>query len=134
MAEDPATRGGKPESDPVGFAAAAPSDDVAGPRFTRVEIAGEPVLLTRTRDSTPVAFGNICPHQNLPLDDGALWGDEVDCPHHHYTYDPHTGRNCFPRRVFPAVKAAEIEGLPTYDVREEGGWVYVGPRHEPSVG
>lgn len=114
--------------------AVARSEEVVWPRFHRVEVDGEPVLLSRTQDGTAVAFGTICPHKHLPLDEGSLWEDEVDCPHHHYTYDPHTGRNLYPRRVFPSVKAAEIEGLPTYDVREAGGWVYIGERFEPPVG
>lgn len=125
---------GDPHRDADGFVAAARSDQLEWPRFRRVDVAGEPVLLTRTRAGNPVAFGTICPHQQLPLDDGMLWADEVDCPHHHYTYDPHTGRNLHPRRVFPASKANEIEGIPTYDVREADGWVYVGPRSEPPVG
>lgn len=126
--------GGDARQDLAGFVAAARSDEVEWPRFRRVDVEGEPVLLTRTRDGTAVGFGTICPHRQLPLDEGSLWEDEVDCPHHHYTYDPHTGRNLYPRRVFPATKAEEIEGIPIYDVREADGWVYVGRRSEPPVG
>ncbi|MHC8504289.1 hypothetical protein HF519_17915 [Pseudonocardia bannensis] len=35
------------------------------------------------------------------MDGGGVYGDEVDCPHHHYTYDGRTGENRYPRRVFP---------------------------------
>lgn len=134
VADNDDTAGDEPVRQAPEFVAVARSEEVVWPRFHRVEIEGQPVLLSRTRDGTAVAFGTICPHKHLPLDEGSLWEDEVDCPHHHYTYDPHTGRNLYPRRVFPSVKAAEIEGIPTYDVREAGGWVYVGGRSEPPVG
>ncbi len=88
------------------------------------------MLLTRLKDGSVVAFGDRCPHQDLPLDEGVLWHGEIDCPHHHYTYDPRTGWNCYPRRVFPARRAEQVAGIPVYEVREEGGWVHVGPRRE----
>lgn len=112
---------------PEGFEAVALSKEVTGPRFVRREVHGRPVLLTRLSDGTPVAFGHICPHQGLDLDEGTLWEDEIDCPHHHHTYDPHTGENLFPKRVYPARRAAELRGIPVFETREEGGWVWVGP-------
>jgi nitrite reductase/ring-hydroxylating ferredoxin subunit len=115
------------------FERAARSEDVRGPRFLRVNVRGHPVLLCRLADGTPVAFGAICPHKGNPMDDGVLWGDEVDCPHHHYTYDPRTGENRYPSRVFPADKARAVKGIPVFDVREEDGWVFVGQRRKPSA-
>ncbi|MGH8929773.1 MAG: Rieske (2Fe-2S) protein [Egibacteraceae bacterium] len=114
----------------MAFERAAPSQDVRGPRFLRAEVAGRPVLLTRLRDGTPVAFGPICPHQGKPMDSGVLWDGEIDCPHHHYTYDPRTGENRFPRRVFPAERARQVRGIVIYEVREEDGWVFVGSRRK----
>jgi nitrite reductase/ring-hydroxylating ferredoxin subunit len=109
----------------VSYERAARSDDVRGPRFLRAQVDGVSLLLTRLSDGTAVAFGPICPHQGNPMDDGVLWDDEIDCPFHHYTYDPRTGRNRFPARVFPAARAALVEGIPVYPVREEDGWVLV---------
>jgi 3-phenylpropionate/trans-cinnamate dioxygenase ferredoxin component len=103
----------------------ARSEDVRGPCFLRVEAGGHPVLLTRLADGTVVAFGRICPHRDRPLDEGRLWDDEIDCPHHHYTYDPRTGENLYPKRVFPARRAASLKGIPVYDVHEDDGWVWV---------
>lgn len=100
----------------------------------RVVAHGRPVLVSRTADGTPVAFGTICPHQQKELDEGTMWKDEIDCPHHHYTYDPHTGRNLFPARVFPAPRAARLPGIPVFEVKEEDGWVWVGPSKPPPEG
>lgn len=105
----------------------ARSEEVRGPRFVRREAHGRPVLLTRLSDGTPVAFGRICPHQSREMDEGVLWEDEIDCPHHHYTYDPRTGENRYPRRVFPPRRAATVRGIPVFETREEDGWVWVGP-------
>jgi nitrite reductase/ring-hydroxylating ferredoxin subunit len=88
------------------------------------------VLLTRLEDGTAVAFGPICPHQSRAMDDGTLWHGEIDCPHHHYTYDPRTGANRYPRRVFPARRASALQGIAVFEVREADGWVLVGPRRK----
>lgn len=114
----------------MAFEPVARSEDVRGPSFLRATARGTPVLLSRLSDGTPIAFGTICPHQQRPLDQGSLWEDAVDCPHHHYTYDPRTGENLYPRRVFPAERARRIQGIPTFEVREAGGWVLVGPRRD----
>ena len=116
------------------FERVARSDEVFGRRFRRAEAHDRPVLLTRLSDGTAVAFGNICPHQNRELDEGAVWNDEIDCPHHHRTYDPHTGRNLFPARVFPGDRARTLPGVPVFEVCEEGGWIYVGPQKSPDHG
>ena len=116
------------------FEPVARSESVVHRRFMRVVAHGKPVLLSRVSDGTPVAFGTVCPHQQKELDEGAMWEDEIDCPHHHYTYDPRTGRNLFPARVFPASRASRLLGIPVFEVKEEGGWVWVGPRKAPPDG
>lgn len=108
----------------------ARSEEVTGPHFLRAKAAGAPVLLTRLSDGSVVAFGTICPHQGMPLDEGSLWEDQVDCPHHHYTYDPRTGENRFPKQVAPARKAGGVPGIPAFAAKEEGGWVHVGPQRK----
>jgi nitrite reductase/ring-hydroxylating ferredoxin subunit len=95
---------------------------------------GRVILLSRTEDGTPVAFGNICPHQRKELDEGTMWGDAIDCPHHHYTYDPRSGRNLFPSRVFPEARARRVRGIPVFEVTEADGWVSVGARKPPPEG
>jgi nitrite reductase/ring-hydroxylating ferredoxin subunit len=111
----------------VSFERVARSEEVGGEHFFKAQAHGRTVLLARLSDGTVAAFGNICPHQGNPLDEGTLWDDEIDCPHHHYTYDPRTGRNRFPARVYPASRARTLRGIPVFDVREEDGWIFVGP-------
>ncbi len=94
----------------------------------RVEVAGKPVLVARLLDGNPVAVGPICPHQRLPMDGGAAYRDEIDCPNHHYTYDARTGENHFPKRVFPRERAEQVEPIVVYETREADGWLLVGER------
>jgi nitrite reductase/ring-hydroxylating ferredoxin subunit len=103
---------------------AAPSNEV-GRVLCRVQVAGQSVLLGRTAAGDAVAVEPICPHQHRPMDGGNVYGDEIDCPHHHYTYDAHTGQNHYPRRVFPRARAELVQPIRTFPVREDEGWVWV---------
>lgn len=97
-----------------------------GPVLKRVDVGGEPVLVGRLLDGMPVAVGPVCPHQNRPMDGGSLYS-EVVCPHHHYTYDPRTGENLYPKRVFPPERAERVQPIVSYETWEEEGWLWVGP-------
>ncbi len=108
------------------------SEEVQAVRFRRVEAGGRTLLVSRLADGTPVAFDQICPHQRNPMDEGSLWEGEIDCPFHHYTYDARTGANCFPSNVFPAEQAEGVLGIAVYEVKEEDGWLLVGPRRVES--
>jgi nitrite reductase/ring-hydroxylating ferredoxin subunit len=116
----------------VTFQRAARSDEVVHSRFHLVEIHGRSLLLSRLKDGTAIAFGRICPHRQLEMDEGSLWDELIDCPHHHHTYDPRTGENVFPRRVFPAARARLERGIPVFEVLEEDGWVFVGAEKQVS--
>jgi len=61
----------------------------------------------------------------------ALPSDE--CPRHHYLFDPRTGRNLYPRPVYPRWKQEEIGclDLATFPCREESGWILVGANPNP---
>jgi vanillate O-demethylase monooxygenase subunit len=45
-------------------------------------ILGEPIVLFRAEDGTPVAFEDRCPHRHLPLSMGRLVGDTLQCLYH----------------------------------------------------
>ena len=65
------------------------------------------------------AIGNRCPHANGPLVDGTLEGATVICPLHRSRFDLATGEPLHG----PANRPAK-----TYEVRVEGGDVFVGSR------
>ena len=60
---------------------AAWSTDVGREPLARV-LLGEPVMLFRREDGTPAALEDRCPHRNLPLSEGRIVGDSVECGYH----------------------------------------------------
>lgn len=104
-----------------GFARVASSDEVGGPPFLRVRVGDLDVLLARLPDGAAVAFDPACPHQGHELTSGFLTAEGcIECPHHFYAYDGHTGRNTFPGDDHDLA-------LRVHEVREVDGWVWVRP-------
>ena len=66
---------------------AAWGDDIGRVPLDRV-LLGESVCLFRKEDGTPVALENRCPHRNLPLSEGKLIGDIVQCAYHGLEFAP----------------------------------------------
>ena len=51
------------------------------------DVAGMPVLMTRTADGTVMAFANICRHRAAPVAQGCGHAKAFTCPYHGWTYD-----------------------------------------------
>jgi 3-phenylpropionate/trans-cinnamate dioxygenase ferredoxin component len=117
-----------PTNDHVAWQRVLPSADLQTGKLAKVIVGGAPVLLARLADGTVAAASAVCPHRGEDLSGGRLYFDAIDCPLHHYVYDLRTGVNRYPREVFPADLAARVKPLPLYPVKEEGGWIWVGPR------
>lgn len=60
---------------------AAWSEDVGREPISRVML-GDAIVLYRTEDGRAVALEDRCPHRNLPLSEGNLIGDVVQCAYH----------------------------------------------------
>jgi phenylpropionate dioxygenase-like ring-hydroxylating dioxygenase large terminal subunit len=67
--------------------AAGFSDEIGAGLLGRV-ICGEPVVLYRSGDGTPVVLEDLCCHRMLPLSKGRREGDAVVCGYHGMTFDP----------------------------------------------
>lgn len=50
-------------------------------------ILGEPLVMFRNEDGTPVAFVDRCPHKLAPLSRGELVGDLIQCGYHGMQFD-----------------------------------------------
>ena len=102
----------------------ARSSDVTEDNPFVVELAeDESVLLSRVGGSL-TACGNSCPHYAGPLGDGVMRNGTVICPYHNSAFDLRRGT---------LIRTPSIDGLPVYDVKEEGGSVYVGERRDPEI-
>ena len=65
---------------------AAWSDEIGDEPLARTFL-GEPVVLFRTIDGTPVALEDRCCHRHLPLSLGKVVGDEIECGYHGLRFD-----------------------------------------------
>jgi nitrite reductase/ring-hydroxylating ferredoxin subunit len=70
------------------------------------------IALARLADGSWAAFDNSCPHEDCPLSEGDLDGDQIICVCHSSAFDVHTG----------AVLVGPAEDpLSVYPVRVENG-------------
>jgi len=139
------TASGEPFLRNAWYVAAWGAEVREGELFHRT-ILGEPVLLYRKRNGTPVALGNRCPHRFAPLHLGKLRGDVVECGYHGLQFDgtgacihnPHGG-GALPRaarvRLYPLIERysalwiwmgdperANPEVLPVFDFLAPEDW------------
>jgi len=99
---------------------AASSDEIGRKPLGRI-LLGEPVVLYRTEDGTPVALEDRCAHRHLPLSMGKLVGDKLQCYYHGLQFN--TEGKC--------VRIPGQEMIPpsvcvrTYPVVERYRWVWI---------
>ena len=80
-----------------------------------VEAGRESVVLANI-DGDLYALENRCSHQDLPLSDGELDGDRLECLYHGARFDVCTGK---------AVGLPAIKPVPSYDVQIRGQEIFV---------
>ena len=99
----------------AGFVPVARTSDIPVGEFRSVQVGGKPLLICHT-DSGFHAIDDTCTHDDGPLADGWLEGDEIECPRHGARFDVKTGKVlCLPAAV----------GIMSYPVRVEGDDVKV---------
>jgi phenylpropionate dioxygenase-like ring-hydroxylating dioxygenase large terminal subunit len=99
----------------------AASNSEVGRKPLRRTILGEPIVLFRLEDGTPVAFEDRCAHRHLPLSMGKLVGDELQCHYHGLRYDQN-GR-CV--RIPGQEQIPPTAKVRTYPVVERYKWIWI---------
>jgi len=100
---------------------AAWNHEVRRQELFRRTICEQPVVFYRREDGRPVALEDRCCHRHMPLSDGVLRGDNVECVYHGLTYDP--SGTCI--RV-PSQKAIPPEAkVRSYPVHEKHQWIWI---------
>ncbi len=85
-----------------------------------IEIEGKPIVLFNLAGQY-YAIGDVCTHDNGPLGDGELDGEEIVCPRHGGRFEVRSGK----ASGLPAVK-----DIPAYPVRVVEGSLQIGiPRN-----
>jgi len=100
------------------FVKAVESSKIPPDTILTVEVGGESVLIANV-DGKYYGMGAICTHEQWDLSEGTLSDTSVTCAGHGSVWDLKTGR---------AVFDEPLEKEPLYDVKEEGGYLYVKKR------
>ena len=93
----------------------AKASDVAPGQMRIVEAGGERIALCNVA-GTFYAIQDLCTHDDGPLGEGNLKGDQVECPRHGARFDVKSGA---------AVRMPAIAPVRTYSVRVENGDIVV---------
>ena len=99
----------------MAFVKAAKLSEIPPGRTKIVEVGEEDVVLCNV-DGQIYAIENVCTHDDGPLGQGYLQGEEIECPRHGARFNVRTGEV----RVLPA-----IIPVPTFAVKVEGDDVLV---------
>jgi choline monooxygenase len=96
----------------------------AGNYFT-VNVAGEPIVVTRGEDMEIRAFSNVCRHRAAEVMHGCGKASRMRCPYHGWTYDLTGKLKGVPE--FDGVKnfCREENGLPEFRVETFGQLIFV---------
>jgi phenylpropionate dioxygenase-like ring-hydroxylating dioxygenase large terminal subunit len=84
-------------------------------------ILDEPVVFYRTEAGAPVALEGRCAHRQFPLGEGALVGDNIQCPYHGFTYA--TDGRCV--RVPSQDRAPQNCAIKSYPTVEKWRWIWI---------
>ena len=84
-------------------------------------LLGEPVVLFRTKDGSPVALEDRCCHRQLPLSMGKVIGDEIQCGYHGLRFDGQGRCTQVPGQALVPPGAA-VRG---YRLCERWGWIWI---------
>ncbi len=99
------------------FVSVAKTSDLSDGEIMLVEVGDERIALSRI-DGSFYAIGEVCPHAEGPLSEGAVDDEEVECPWHGSRFNLKTGEVTSPPAGEPVAR---------YAVRLEGDDVLVGP-------
>lgn len=99
----------------MAFVYAAKVSDVPLGKVKVVEVGDEELALCNVGGEI-YAIANVCTHDDGPLGEGMLLGEEIECPRHGARFSVRSGEV----RTLPA-----IIPIPTFEVRVEGDEILV---------
>ncbi|MFJ4689106.1 aromatic ring-hydroxylating dioxygenase subunit alpha [Streptomyces sp. NPDC088789] len=105
---------------PMGWFCPAFSQEARRGQVITRQLAGQDVVLYRTRKGTVRATRPYCPHLGAHLGGGKVRGEELRCPFHHFTFD--TDGTCTGTPYDRQVPKLSLAMMP---VREQAGLIMV---------
>jgi len=100
---------------------AAWGHEVGREALFRRTICDEPIVFYRREDGRPVALENRCCHRHMPLSDGVLRGDNLECAYHGLLYDASGACIRVPSQT-AIPPEARVRGYP---VHEKYQWIWI---------
>ena len=91
-------------------------EDIEPEDVIRFDHAGRTFAIYRTEAGAFHATDGLCTHEAVHLADGLVMGTIIECPKHNGRFDLRTGE---------AKGAPACVNLGVYDVKREGGAVYI---------
>jgi len=90
----------------------------------QIKVLAEKIAVYRCEDGKPVALKDACPHRKLPLSNGRLVGDTVECGYHGLTFD--CAGTCV--RVYGQARIPPAAKVRSYPVCDKWGllWIWMG--------
>lgn len=109
---------------------ALPSDAVRPGRLVARTLGGEAVLFGRTRAGEAFALRDVCPHRAMPLSQGRMQGDEVECPYHGWRFAKDGACTAIPSLVAgQELDLTRIRARAFALVERQGNlWIWLGER------
>jgi len=99
----------------MAFVKVAQVSDIAAGEVRVFEIEGEDIALCNI-DGEIYAIADLCTHDDGPLGQGHLHGDQIECPRHGARFDVRSGK---------ALTLPAVVPIPTFEVKIEGDEVLV---------
>ena len=98
------------------FYAIANVDELKNGERLYLEVDGQPIVVFNVAGNY-YAIGDVCTHDEGPLGDGRIEGNEIICPRHGAHFDIRTGK---------ALTLPAVLDTPSYPVRVNGDQIEIG--------
>jgi 3-phenylpropionate/trans-cinnamate dioxygenase ferredoxin component len=98
------------------FIEIAPASELPNGERLFVDLGDKPIVILNVAGKL-FALGDICTHDDGPLGDGMIEGNNIVCPRHGGEFDVRTGQ---------AVQMPAVVDIPAYPVRVVDGMIQVG--------
>lgn len=100
----------------IEFVEIAPASELPAGERLFVELGDKPIVIFNIAGQY-FAIGDICTHDDGPLGDGVLEGNNIVCPRHGAEFDVRTGQ---------AMQMPAVIDIPAYPVQIQDGKIFVG--------
>ena len=100
----------------IEFVEIAPASELPNGERLFVELGDKPIVIFNIAGQF-FAIGDVCSHDDGPLGDGVIEGNNVVCPRHGAEFDVRTGK---------AMTMPAVIDIPSYPVQIRGGTIFIG--------